>query len=223
MENPYLCHNSWRTDTFRTDEFNWKDLLPDLQERIQQATGVGFKVEIPLKCRLSRQFDAQRPYDVYDPMLHVVRTYEFTRPRTHTLGFGLVRFRYSQRASAERRPAGEHDNYVTQEYVDKVVAGMQHEIDWSDISKIRLLRWDYDYCDCTFEVVRKIDGRDVTIKLDCRPGDNDTGIIKPNFEVGWNAWHYKHHAHQFKDELELTFSPQKGQDGYPVDEYSVQE
>jgi hypothetical protein len=226
MPNEYLVDNKrlGRVGSWRTDAFNWKDLLPELQERIQKANGVGFRVEIPLKWRLSReQFDAQTPDDAYDPMLHVVQTFEFSRPRTRTLGFGLLRFKYSQRAVAEPRPAWEHDQYVTQEYVDKVVAGMQHEIDWDDISKIRLLRWDYDFC--TFEVVRKIDGRDVTIKLDGRPGgrpgDNDTGIVKPNFKVDWNGWHYKHYAHRLKDELELTFSPQKGQAGNPVDEYSV--
>ena len=90
-------------------------------------------------------------------------------------------------------------------------------------SKIRLLRWDYD--SCTFEVVRTIDGRDVTIKLDGRPGDTDTGIIKPNFAVDWNPWHYKHHAHKFKDELQLDFAPRNGAEfeNFPnaVDEYSV--
>jgi hypothetical protein len=228
MANEYLVDNKrlGRVGSWRTDAFNWNNLLPELRKRIKEATGVGFKVEIALKWPLSREhkFDAQRPDDAYDPVLYVVRTYEFTRPRTDTLGFGLVRFKYSQRAVAEPRPAWEHDQYVTQEYVDKVVTGMQHKIDWDDIAKIRLHRWDYNYC--TFEVVRKIDGRDVTIKLDGRPGgrpgDNDTGIVKPNFEVDWNGWHYKHYAHRFKDELELTFSPQKGQAGNPVDEYSVE-
>jgi hypothetical protein len=224
MPNEYLVDNKrlGRVGSWRTDAFNWKHLLPDLQEKIKQATGVSFKVQYKSKWRLSREYkyDRDRPDDAYDPMLHVVQTFEFSRPRTDTLGLGLVHFKYSQRAEAEPRPASEHDNYVTQEYVDKVVTGMQHDIDWNDISKIRLLRWDYD--GCTFEVVRKIDGSNVTIKLDGRPGDNDTGIIKPNFAVGWNGWHYKHHAHQFKDELELTFSPQKGQGGDPVDEYSVE-
>ena len=165
------------------------------------------------------------PYDAYDPMLHVLRTFEFARPRTDTFGLGLVHFKYSQRAVAEQRPAWVHDNYVTQEYVDEVVAGMQHDIDWHDISKIRLLRWDQNFC--TFELVRTIDGRDVTIKLDGRPGDTDTGILKPNFKVLWSPWQYDHHAHQFKDELQLDFAPrtQEEYDFGPalkaVDEYSV--
>lgn len=208
-----------------TEQFDWDNLLPDLPDHTMQSTGVGFKVEVPLKRPLSveHKFDAQRPWDAYDPMLHVLRTFEFTRPRTQTLGLGLVHFKYSQRAVAERRPAWIHDNYVTQEYVDQVVAGMQHDFDWDDISKIRLLRWDYN--SCTFEVVRTIDGRDVTIKLDGRPGDTDTGIIKPNFEVQWNDWHYNHYAHQFKDELQLDFVQQNvaEYEFFPnaVDEYSV--
>jgi hypothetical protein len=188
MANEYLVGNKrlGRVGSWRTDAFNWKHLLPDLQEKIQQATCVGFRVEIPLKWRLSReQFDAQTPDDAYDPMLHVVQTFEFSRPRTDTLGFGFVHFKYSQRAEAEPRPASEHDNYVTQEYVDKVVAGMQHKIDWDDIAKIRLHRWDYNYC--TFEVVRKIDGR-----VDC-----DYQARRPPRR----QWH-RHHQAQFCSGME---------------------
>ena len=219
--NPYTVLS---TATTETAPF-WRTLLPGDLNFKHQLTGVSFKVEVLQKWPLSREhkFDAQRPYDAYDPMLHVVQTFEFSRPRTQTLGLGLVHFKYSQRAVAEPRPAGIHDNYVTQEYVDQVVAGMQHDIDWDDISKIRILRWDQNFC--TFELVRTIDGRDVTIKLDGRPGDTDTGIIKPNFDVAWKPWHYKHHAHKFKDELQLDFAPRNGAEFecFPnaVDEYSV--
>jgi len=208
------------------DEFGWEKLDPDLQKHILfKLTDVSFKVKIPLKRHLSSEhkFDTQWPLDAYDPMLYVMQTFEFSRPRTHELGLGCVHFKYSQRAMAEQRPAEEHDNYVTQQYVDKVVEGMQHEIYWNDISKIRLLRSSYNFC--TFEVVRKIDGRDVTIKLDGRPSDNDTGIVKPKFKVEWNGWHYNHYAHMFIDKLKLNFASQNEAEynfaPQAVDEYSV--
>lgn len=185
-----------RNEYLVTHAFEWLDkrLNEDVRDKIKALAGRVFVVNMKFQYPLSREvrkFPLDFPDDVYNPMLHIVRTFEFKRPiigATDSLvNLGLVHFKYSQRAEPEPRPPSVKDDYMTPEYVDKVCAGMKRDLEFDNITKIRLL------LDGEFEFVRKgADGQDEILK---------------DLNIHWNLYYRGHYAHKFKDELKLKHAP----------------
>jgi hypothetical protein len=96
---------------------------------------------------------------------------------------GLVHFKYSQRSEPEPRPPSVKDDYMTPEYVDKVCAGMKRDLEFDNITKIRLLEGGQ------FEFVHKgADGQDEILK---------------DLNIHWGFYYIEHYAHKFKDDIKL--------------------
>ncbi len=161
---------------------------------------------------MNREFqDDMRPWDEDNPVLEVVQTYDFKRPRADILGAGklyvalmilLLLFLQKQSLAKSASPAERwaRDDYVDKEYIEYCCARMARTREWDDISKIRLVRGDYN--SCTFEFVRQgADGQDEILTAP---------------ELGWNSWHKKHHAHKFTEELQLTHAVVNGADEYSI-------
>jgi hypothetical protein len=133
-----------------------------------------------------------RPWDEDNPVLEVVQTYDFKRPRADILGAGKLYVAFTKRASPAERWA--RDDYVDKEYIEYCCARMARTREWDE----KLVRGDYN--SCTFEFV-------------CQGADGQDEILTAP-ELGWNSGHKKHHAHKFTEELQLTHAVVNGADEY---------
>jgi len=81
---------------------------------------------------VNREFqDDMRPWDEDNPVLEVVQTYDFKRPRADILGAGKLYVTFTKRASPAERWA--RDDYVDKEYIEYCCARMARTREWDDI------------------------------------------------------------------------------------------
>ena len=145
-----------------------------------------FEVVVRKECRLADIDENfyKLPPDAYNPRLHVVKRFEFSRPRG-----GKVHFRYSQRAEAEERPATVSDANVSEFYVSRACSYWRRDVEVKDISKVRLVRWEHGIR--TFEFVREgAHGEDEVVRQD---------------DVYWHAANMQQDAHRFRETLLLEY------------------
>jgi len=188
---------------------------------------LGFVVKCEFKYPLSHQvkyYPADFPSDAYDPMLNVVRTFEFKRPRTGDLdslvNLGLVHFKYSQCATPEERPKSVLDNTpCTTEYVNNVCAKMNQDMEISNIKQITLLEGGYFEFVCEGE-----DGQDKIVKDETKYKPDDTPSLGPfKYNGSWPFWNYHYktqNAPRFESELQLNLTKVQMRSRY-ADAYHV--
>jgi hypothetical protein len=206
--------------------FEWLNpcLIDDVRQKIKNNASLKFVVTCPFDKNLSQQVGffpdhLDMTYE-YDPLLSVVRTFEFERPRTGGLdslvNIGLINFKYSHRATPPEKPESVE---TTQEqewlkYVDDVCANMNKDMEISNIKQINLVQGGY------FEFVCEGENGQDTILKDER---QYTPLGPFQYDGFWPFWtyHYKTiNAPQFERILKLKLTrvtePNRRADEYRV-------
>jgi hypothetical protein len=208
--------------------FNWLDprLKDDVRQEIKNNASLKFVVTCRFQLYLSHQVKVfpthlDMNYE-YDPLLSVVRTFEFERPRKGDLdslvNLGLINFKYSQRATPPEKPksvfgfSNQQKEWLN--YVDTVCAKMNKDMNISNIKQINLVEGGW------FEFVSQGENGTDTIVKDERQYTPD-GPFK--YDGSWPFWNYHYkteNAPKFKNILQLKLTKVTGRDRH-ADEYRV--
>ena len=204
----------------------WQDdrLPDDVKQKIKNHASLKFVVTCPFEIKLSDQVrffpkDLDMKHE-YDPLLSVVRTFEFERPRTGDLdslvNLGLINFKYSQRATPPEKPKSVKTTQAADwlKYVDDVCAKMNKDMEISNIKQINLVEGGWFEFVCQGE-----NGKDTIVKDERQY--TPRGPFK--YDGSWPFWtiYYKtENAPQFQSILQLKLTKVTGRARYQ-DEYSV--
>ena len=194
----------------------WKD---DTRQKIKNYASQKFVVTCPFKFNVSHQvgfFPTRLDMEYeYDPLLSVVRTFEFERPRTGGLdslvNLGLINFKYSQRATLPEEPKSVNADWL--KYVADVCTNMHKDMEILNIKQINLLEGGY------FEFVCKGEnGLDTTVKDERQY----TPLGPFKYDGSWPFWNHYYkteNAPKFESILKLKLTKQLGE--RRADEYRV--
>jgi hypothetical protein len=211
---------------FVTHGIEWlhPDFKDDLRQRIKDDASLKFVVTCPFRKNLSDQVGffpehLDMKYE-YDPLLSVVRTFEFERPRKGDLNslvnIGLINFKYSQCATPPEKPESvkttEEQEWL--KYVDDVCENMNKDMEISNIKQINLVQGG-----CFEFVCEGENGQDTIVKDERQY----THLGPFQYDGSWPFWnyHYKRiNAPKFESILKLKLTRLNGQGRY-ADEYRV--
>jgi hypothetical protein len=227
MYLPFSIH-ARPNEYFVTHGFNWLDenWTDDVRHEIKNDASLKFVVTCPFEIRLSHQvrifpMHLDMEHEI-DPLLSVVRTFEFERPRTGDLdslvNLGLINFKYSQRATPPEQPKSvfgfSKPKQEWLEYVDNECEKMNKDMKISNIKQINLVEGGY------FEFVCEGENGTDTIVKDER---QYTPVGPFKYDGSWPFWnsHYKtEKAPEFQNILKLKLTKVYGR-GRHADEYRV--